>query len=51
MKIQFANNFAQNLGMGDPTTFVYKFIYYQKENNDIHITQCLLCMDWYYASR
>ena len=27
MKIQYANEFVQNLGMGYPTTCVYQFIY------------------------
>ena len=50
MKIQYANNFVQNLGMGDTTTCVYQFIYYEKVKNEKHITKYLLCMDWDYVS-
>ena len=39
MKIQYANNFVHKLGMGNPTTYVYQFIYNEKNNNDTQITQ------------
>ena len=39
MKIKYANEFVQKLGMGDPTTFVYKFIYDENENDDTKIMQ------------
>ena len=39
MKIQYANNFVQKLGMGDPTICVYQLIYYEKAKNDTQITQ------------
>ena len=39
MKIQYANNFVHKLGMGDPTTCVYHFIYHEKYKNDTQITQ------------
>ena len=39
IKIKYANNFVQKLGMGDPTTCVYRFIYGEKDKNDTYITQ------------
>ena len=39
MKIQYANEFVQNLGMGDPTTCVYQFIYNENENDETKIIQ------------
>ena len=39
MKIQYANEFVQKLGMGDPTTYVYQIIYYENENDDRNIIQ------------
>ena len=39
MRIQYANNFVHKLGMRDPTTCVYHFIYDQKDNNDTQTTQ------------
>ena len=39
MKIQYANNFVQKLGMGYPTTCVYQFIYNEKDKNDTQIKQ------------
>ena len=39
MKIRYANNFVHKLGMGDPKTCVYQFIYDEKDNNDTKITQ------------
>ena len=32
MKIRYANKFVKNLGICDPTTCVYKFIYNKYEN-------------------
>ena len=34
MKIQYANNFVQKYGMGDPTTCFYQFIYDKNDKND-----------------
>ena len=39
MKIQYANNFVRKLGMGDPATCVYHFIYDEKDKNNTHTTQ------------
>ena len=39
MKIQYANEFIEQLGMGDPTTSVYQFIYDEKESIDTEIIQ------------
>ena len=39
MNIQYANNYVNKLGMGDPTTCVYHFIYYEKDKNDTQVTQ------------
>ena len=30
MKIKYANEFVKKIGMGDPTTCVYQFIYDEK---------------------
>ena len=38
VKIQYANNSVQELGMVDPTTCVYQFIYDEKDKNYTHIT-------------
>ena len=51
MKIQYANEFFQNLGMGYPTKCVYQFIYDENDNDETKIIIFLLCMGWYYASR
>ena len=37
--MQYANNFVQKLGMGDPSTCVYQIIYDEKGKNDTHIAQ------------
>ena len=39
MNIQYANNYVQKLGMVDPTTCVYQFMYDEKYKNDTQITQ------------
>ena len=39
MRVQYANDFVNKLGMGDPTTCVYQFIYDENYNNDTQITQ------------
>ena len=39
MKIRYANNFVYKLGMVDPTTCVYQFIYDEKDENYTQITQ------------
>ena len=51
LEIQYANNFIQKLGIGDPITCVYKIIYKEKDINDTQITPYLLCMVWDYVSR
>ena len=37
MKIQYANEFDQKLGMGDTTKFVYQLIYHENDSDDINI--------------
>ena len=37
--------------MGDPTTCVEKFIYYENDSVEPYIIQFLLCMYWDYGSR
>ena len=39
MKIKYANEFVQNLVMGDPTICVYQFIYDKNDNYDTQIIQ------------
>ena len=39
MKIQYANEFDENLGKGDPTTCIYQFIYNEKDGVDTEIIQ------------
>ena len=39
MKIQYENNYHHKLGMGDPTTFFYQFIYDEKDKNETQISQ------------
>ena len=39
MKIQYSNKFIQKLVMVDPTTFVYHFIYDEKDSVDTNIIQ------------
>ena len=39
MRIKYANNFVQKLGMGDPSTCVYRLIYNVKDKNDTQIAQ------------
>ena len=36
------NEFAQKLGMGDLTTFVYQFIYNENDNGDTNIIKCFI---------
>ena len=38
-KIQYADEFVQKLGMGDPTTCVYQLIYNEKDTIDTKIIQ------------
>ena len=45
MKIQYENEFVQNLGIGDPIKCVHQFIYDENVNGDMNIIQFLLCMD------
>ena len=39
MEIQYANEFVEQLGMGDPTTCVYQFIYDENDSVDTEIIQ------------
>ena len=39
MKIKYANESVQKLGMGDPITCVYQFIYNEKDSVDTKIIQ------------
>ena len=39
MKIKYPNEFVQKLGVGDPTTFFYQFIYDEKESVETEIIQ------------
>ena len=39
MKIQYANEFFEILGMGDPTTCIYQLIYVEKDSVEIEIMQ------------
>ena len=39
MKIQYANDFFQQLGVGDTITCVYRFIYDEKDSVDTKIIQ------------
>ena len=38
------------MGLGDPTTYVYQFIFDENDSNDKNIKQYLLGMEWRYAS-
>ena len=49
-KRKYANYFIINMGLGDPTTYVYQFIFDENDSNDTNIKQYLLCMEWRYAS-
>ena len=49
-RVQYVNEFVQNLGLGDPKTCLHQFICSENDNDDTKIIQFLLCMDWYYAS-
>ena len=50
MNIQHANEFIQNMGLGDSKTCVYKFIFDENDIHDTKLYNILLCMDWDYAS-
>ena len=50
MRLKYTNEFFLNMGLGDPTTFVYQFIFDENESNDTKFINKLLCMDWNYAS-
>ena len=39
MKIQYANEFVEILGMGDPTTYFYQLVYDETGNADTEIIQ------------
>ena len=39
MRIQYANELVQKLGMGDRTTFFYQFTYDWNDNDDMKIRQ------------
>ena len=49
MKILYANEFIQNMGLGDPTTCVYHLVFDKNDSNDTKNYNILLCMDWDYA--
>ena len=51
MKSQYANEFVQKIGMGDPTTFIYQIIYDEKDRVETKIIQFSLYIDWDYVSR
>ena len=38
-RIKYANESIQNMGLGDPRTFVYQFIYDKNDSNDTKIIQ------------
>ena len=42
MRIQYANECFQNLGMGDPTTCIYLFIYDEHDNDNTKIIQYII---------
>ena len=39
MKIKYANEFIQNMGLSDPTIFFYQLIIGENESNDTNIIQ------------
>ena len=39
MNTQYANNSVHKLGKGDLTTYVYRFIYNEKDKNETYKTQ------------
>ena len=39
MRIKYSNEFIQNTGLGDPTTYFYQLIFYQDDSNDTKIIQ------------
>ena len=41
MKIKYANEFVQQLGIGDPIIFVSRFIYNEKDSVKTEIIQYL----------
>ena len=51
MKIKYANECVQKLGVGDPTISFYQFIYDERDIVDTKMTQLFLCMDWDHVSR
>ena len=50
MKIQYTNEFIQNIVLGDPTACVYQLIFDEKYSNDTKIYNVLSFMDWGHAS-
>ena len=38
------------MGLGDPTTCAYQFIFDENDSNETKIKQCVLCMECDYAS-
>ena len=50
MKIEYANYFILNMGLGDPTTCVYQIIFDENDSNDTKNNQYLICMEWNYTS-
>ena len=41
MEIKYANEFIQNMVLGDPTTCVYQFIFDENDSNNRNIIQYL----------
>ena len=39
MKIKYTNEFIQKMGLGDPTSCVYQFIFDENDSNDTTIIQ------------
>ena len=50
MKIQYANELIHNMVLGDPKTYVYKFIFDENYSTDTNLYNVLLCMDLDFAS-
>ena len=49
IKIKHANEFIQNMVLGDPTTCVYQLIFDGNDSNDTKLYNILFCMYCYYT--
>ena len=49
IKIKYANEFIQNMVLGDPTTCVYQLIFDGNDSNDTKLYNILFCMYCYYT--